>query len=72
MLIILIRTLISLPKTRKSIDLQGFRIKKNKHRFYDTLSYHNYGAFLDTDYNLDTPAEAVQKAVRTETLIFLL
>ena len=31
----------------KTIDElnQGFRIK-NKHRFYDTVSYHNYGAYL--------------------------
>ena len=27
--------------------------------------------FLDTDYNLDTTADAVQKAVRTMTLNFL-
>ena len=29
-------------------------------------------AFLNTDYNLDTTAVTVQKAVRTVTLIFLL
>ena len=45
MLIILIQTLISLSKTQKSLINQGFPIK-NKHRFYDTLSYHNYGAYL--------------------------
>ena len=39
------RTLIYPPKTRKSLINQGFRIK-NKHRFYDTASYHNYGAYL--------------------------
>ena len=44
MLIILIRTLILPIKTRKSLVNQGFSIK-NKHRFHDTLSYHNYGAF---------------------------
>ena len=32
-------------KTRKILINQGFLIK-NKHRFYDTLSYHNYGAYL--------------------------
>ena len=32
-------------KTTKSLINQGFRIK-NKHRFYDTASYHNYCAFL--------------------------
>jgi hypothetical protein len=32
-------------KTRKILINQGFSIK-NKHRFYDTVSYHNYGAYL--------------------------
>ena len=45
MLIILTRTLISSLKVRKSLINQGFPIK-NKHRFYDTDSYHNYGAYL--------------------------
>ena len=68
MFIILIQTLISPIKTIKSLIDQGFPIK-NKHCFYDTLSYHNYGAYLNADYNLDTTANAVQKAVHTMTLI---
>ena len=50
---ILIRTFISSLKTRKSLIKQGFPIK-NKHRFYDTLSYHNYGAFLAITYEIAT------------------
>ena len=43
--IILIQTLILSLKTRKSLINQGFSIK-NKHRNRDTVSYHNYGAYL--------------------------
>ncbi len=43
--IILILTFNQPLKTRKSLKNQGFPIK-NKHRFYDTFSYHNYGAYM--------------------------
>ncbi len=37
---------LNLPlKKQKSLINQGIRTK-NKHRFYDTVSYHNYGAYL--------------------------
>ena len=52
MLIILIRTLISHIKARKILINQGFPIK-NKHRFYDTVSYHNYGAYLVRETGLE-------------------
>ena len=45
MLIILIMTLILLSKTQKSLINQDF-ITKNKHRFYDIVSYHNCSAYL--------------------------
>ena len=48
----MIRILIPLTKTQKSLINQGFPIK-NKHRFYDTVSYHNYGAFLGKDGDFD-------------------
>ena len=35
------------------------------------VSYQNHRAFLNTDYNLDTTAKAMQKAVRTMTLIIV-
>ena len=37
--------LFFLPKNKKALENQGFRIKK--HRNHDTLSYHNYDAHLE-------------------------
>ena len=52
-------------KTRKNHITQGFPIK-NKHRIYDTASYHNYGAYLNYNAIFDTGCRRLQSCIKIQ------